>query len=137
MGEKKVYWYAPCFQRGVSILFFVGIFLIPNLVWADCPSSGYDTVAGVCIPNSTGLSSRTVEEIALALMDWLLGILGIVGIIAFVVSGIQYFMAAGDERTIETAKRNMKYSVIGVVIAVGGRILILAISNLLSGSTVF
>lgn len=104
---------------------------------SHCPASGYDELNGVCIPNTTGLSTTGVDVILKGVMNWLLAVLGFIAIVGFVISGVQYLTAAGDERTIETAKTNMKYSIIGVIVALSGFIVIRAIDSLLSGSTVF
>lgn len=96
-----------------------------------CPA-GYTPDKGVCWPNDTGLSSKPVADIIMNLMNWLLGVLGFIAVLGFVISGIQYLMSAGDEGTAETAKRNMQYSIIGVVVALSGRVIIMAINNLLN-----
>lgn len=70
-------------------------------------------------------------------LDWLLGIVGVIAIIAFMVSGLQYFFSAGDDKMIETAKRNMTYSIIGVIIALSGFIIIKAIDYALRANTWF
>jgi hypothetical protein len=71
-------------------------------------------------------------------MQWLLGILGFLAIVAFTISGIQYLTAAGNEDQISTAKRNMTWSIVGVVVALMGFIIIIAIDTWLSGfSTTF
>ena len=67
-------------------------------------------------------------------MNWLLALFGIIAIIAFVISGIQYLVSAGDEGIAETAKRNMKFAIIGVIVALSGWIIISAITQALSGS---
>lgn len=90
--------------------------------------------AGIVIPNDTGLPSSTVSAILQNLMAWLLGILGFIGIMAFIISGLQYLLAAGDEKTIETAKTNMKYSIIGVIIALSGFIVIQAVNAALTAA---
>lgn len=103
-----------------------------------CPDGYYDsTGSGVCLPTGTGLSQASVEYILIAVMNWLLAILGFIGIIAFVISGIQYLVSAGDDDTISTAKRNMKYSIIGVAVALSGYVIIQAVDALLNASSQF
>lgn len=84
----------------------------------------------MCFPGGTGLPDPVggIGEVLMNLMDWLLGIFGMLAVIAFVISGIQYLLAAGDERQAETAKRNMKYSIIGIAVALSAYIIIDAIS---------
>ena len=87
--------------------------------------------------NSGGLPQGTVLGVVGALMQWLLAAFGFLAIIAFVISGIQYLTAAGDEGQIDTAKNHMKFSIIGVIVALSGWIIINAIDSWLNGSTFF
>ena len=66
-------------------------------------------------------------------MWWILALIGMIAIIAFVISGIQYLISAGDEGMIETAKRNMTYSIVGVLVALSGWVIIKAINQFLGG----
>ena len=68
-------------------------------------------------------------------MNWLLAILGIFGSIGFVISGILYLTAAGNDDQISTAKNAMKYSIIGVIVALLGFVIIQAVNTLLSGNS--
>ena len=70
-------------------------------------------------------------------MNWLMVVFGSIAIIAFVVSGIQYLTAAGDEKGLETAKRNMTYSIIGVIVALSAFVIIKAIDAALRMGTNF
>lgn len=96
-------------------------------------------IAGVCVPTSqtTGLSDKPVADILLNFMKWLLAIFGVLAIIGFVISGVQYLFSAGDEQMAETAKRNMKYCIIGVIVALSGWVIIQAIDAALNASTLF
>lgn len=120
-----------------TIFFFLALVMAPLSTHAvTCPTDGaYSIVSGVCVPTDTGLSSATVTQVLLTFMNWLLGLLGLFGIIAFVISGIQYLVSAGDDDTISTAKRNMKYSIIGVMVALSGFIIIQAVDTLLTATS--
>ncbi len=116
----------------LSALFLVS-FQVSSVAGAtSCP--GGSVKAGVCFPKGTGLSGVSVEIIALDLMDWLLAIFGFIAIIAFIISGIQYLVSAGDEEILKTAKRNMTWSIVGVIVALSGWVIIMAIDQALSGS---
>lgn len=99
-------------------------------------SSGGSTTtrSGLIIPN-TNLPSPSggIRQILANLLFWILGIFGMLAILAFVVSGIQYFLAAGDEKMMETAKRNLIYSIIGVIVALSGFVIIMAVDTALRG----
>jgi|SRR6185369_4936527 len=126
--------------------FIVGIFSFFFIVLSTplaataattCPSGNFTPVAGVCVPNNTGLSNMPIALILKNFMNWLLGIFGFLGIIAFIISGIQYLTSAGDEKMAETAKNNMKYSIIGIIVALSGYVVILAIDAALNANPYF
>ncbi len=114
--------------------FFLLTALVTTAQAVPCPAN-YDGSTGVCIPTNTGLSSAPVSGILSNLMSWLLGILGVIGIMAFVISGMQYLLSAGDEKTAETAKTNMKYSIIGIIVALSGFIVIQAVNTALKATS--
>ena len=64
-------------------------------------------------PSGTNLPSASLTDIITSIMNWLLMIVGIIGVIGFVISGIMYLTAAGDENRIGTAKKAMINSIIG------------------------
>lgn len=94
-----------------------------------------DKIGGVCFPTGTGLSDKSVTDIIGALIGWLLSIFGFIALIGFIISGLQYLTAAGDEGQAETAKRNMQYSIIGIIVALSGWIIIKAVDALLNASS--
>lgn len=78
-----------------------------------------------------------ILQIVTFFLNWLLAIIGIVAIISFIISGFQYFLAAGDEKQMEVAKRNLKYSIWGVIVALSGFVVVQAIDSALQGNTLF
>jgi hypothetical protein len=71
----------------------------------------------------------------MSIMSWILAILGFIGIIGFVISGILYLTAAGDEGKMGTAKNAMTYSIIGVIVGILGYVMIQAINSMLGGTS--
>ena len=129
--NKKIF-----FGIMVSFVFFFGV----NVLAVTCPepASDWDNSTGVCIPKNTGLpegnSDDPVAGVIENVMLWLLRIVGVIAIIAFVISGIQYLTSAGNEGQIETAKRNMKWSIVGVIVALMGLIILNFVYDMLGGS---
>ena len=111
----------------------MGGFVLGNANAVEC-ELGFTEHSGVCFPDDTGLSETPMREIIVNAMQWILGIFGFIALIAFAVSGIQYLTAAGNENAIETAKRNMKWSIVGVIVGLGGLVIIWAIDRLLLAS---
>lgn len=106
----------------------------------NCPDPvNWTVVGGVCVPTTagTGLSSLPVMSVLSTILLWLLGILSVIGILAFVISGVQYLTAVGDEDQISTAKRNMKYAIIGLIVALSGLIIVTAIDRIFAGNASF
>lgn len=105
---------------------------------ASGPAGGAST-SGLYIPRGSeiGLSEMKVSDLIQNFMLWLLYIVGFVAIIAFVISGLQYLLSAGNEKMAEKAKANMQYAIIGVVVALSALIIIRAIQGVLSGAWIF
>lgn len=85
------------------------------------------------IGQQTKLSSAGVKDVLENFLTWALGIFGIIAVLAFVISGIMYLTAAGNTTQIEKAKTAMKWSIVGIVIGLGGVILIQTINSILGG----
>ena len=97
-----------------------------------CPEN-FTPLAGVCFPTGTGLSEASVAQILTKVTSWLLGVLGFMALIAFVISGLQYLLASGSEEIIEVTKRNMTWSVVGIIVGSLRMIVIRMIERLLAG----
>ena len=62
-------------------------------------------------------------------LSWILTVLGIVTVISFVIAGLQYMLSLGDPKSVETAKAHMKWSIVGLIVALSGVIAILQINS--------
>lgn len=82
----------------------------------------------------SGLPTGTITQIVTSTMNWLLALLGFLGIIGFVIAGILYLTAAGDEDQIEKAKTAMTYSIVGIIVALIGFVIIQAVNSWLGGN---
>ncbi|MDO8565885.1 MAG: pilin [Candidatus Moranbacteria bacterium] len=122
----------------IFLFFGIGILSVPVadlFAITTCPAN-FTPQFGVCFPDADkiGLGSLTVLDLLQRFMNWLLGIVGVLAVIAFIISGVQYLVSSGDEEVTETAKRNMKYAIIGLVIALSGLIVVNAVAGL-TGAT--
>ena len=84
---------------------------------------------------AAALPQGSIFNIIENIMKWLLGILGFIAIIGFVISGIMYLTAAGDEGQQKKAKAQMMWSITGVIVALIGWVVVLAVQNLLGGAS--
>ncbi len=72
-----------------------------------------------------------ISELLFNILNFLLQVFGIIAIISLVVSGILYLTSSGDESRIRLAKKGMIYSIIGILVALSGVIIIKTISGFL------
>ncbi len=84
-----------------------------------------------------GLPQGSITGIIANILLWILYIFGILGVIGFVISGIMYLTAAGDEDRMKAAKRAMMYSIIGVVVGLLGVVILQAIDLALNSMSNF
>lgn len=89
------------------------------------------------VPAGTNLPNASLFSIISNIMFWLLAILGFVAVIGFVISGILYLIAAGDEDRQATAKRAMIYSITGVIVGLVGLVILFAANRLLGAQSQF
>lgn len=133
MRIKNLFWsllaFVAVFPLSVSAQGF-GISADSNGNWSFSIGSGSSVGA-------YGLPSGSILGIVSNLLYWILAILGIVSIIGFVLSGLMYLLAAGDENTISRAKRAMTASIIGVIVGLSGMVITQAVFYALDGSSIF
>lgn len=126
---------------------------------ASCPM-GTAMENGICIPTGTGLSAgdtttvfTTIGFLTISIqficatgpiacvmatfMNWSLSIVGLIAVISFVLAGFQYLLAFGDPKSMEKAKSHVRWSIIGVIIALSGMVVIYAVDGLLAGYSRF
>lgn len=122
-----------------SFLLLGGTVGTAQAVTCPNPAANWTIVGGVCVPTTagTGLSSLSVLLLLNSILLWLLGILSVIGVLAFVISGVQYLTAVGDEDQISTAKRNMKYAIVGLIVALSGLIIVTSIDRIFAGNATF
>lgn len=118
-------------RQALYTAFSTALLVAPAMVGAQWNGNG----GGKELARSSGLPTGTIYDIISRIMNWLLLIIGFIGVIGFVIAGILYLTAAGNEEQIEKAKTAMLYSIIGVIVALVGYVIIQAVSTLLGGSS--
>jgi hypothetical protein len=78
--------------------------------------------------------AETLAGIATNVLNFLLSIVGVIGIIMLVIGGLMYLTAAGDEDRINTGKRIVNYSIIGIAVALAALVIVTQIAAFLSGA---
>lgn len=117
-------------KRTVTIVVTMA-FIVPPVVSA----LGFGTIDGAgttykSVSQTAGMTQQSFGQILVNIMYWLMMLLGIGAIISFVIAGILYLVAGGDEAKTDSAKKMMAYALVGVAVALVGYIAVQTIANL-------
>lgn len=82
------------------------------------------------VTNSLPAETRTLTEIALSVLQFLLSIVGILGIIMLVIGGLAYLTSAGNEERADSGKKIVTYAIIGIAVALAALIAVTQIATL-------
>jgi len=102
--------------------------VMPSITMADWTD-------GEHAADSQGLPGGAISDIVMQLASWLLLLLGSIALIGFVISGILYLTASGDEERMEKAKKGMIYSIIGVIVGLLGYVIVQAVDTWFRGGS--
>lgn len=68
-------------------------------------------------PSSTlGLGTADLKQSVLNIINWVLGLLGIIAVIMILVGGFQWMTASGNEEKVEKAKKVISAAIVGLII---------------------
>ncbi|HBI17526.1 MAG TPA: hypothetical protein DDY52_05290 [Candidatus Moranbacteria bacterium] len=113
-----------------SLIF--GALIFPSIAFGQWTGG---TSNGLSKAGDAGLPDGGILQIVTNIMNWLLVLVGVIGIIGFVISGILYLTAAGDSNQIDRAKTAMTWSIVGVIVALMGYVIIKAVNAMLGGDS--
>ena len=69
-------------------------------------------------------NAPSLSYIFMNILYFLLSVVGIVAILSLVIAGLRYMIAFGDTEKIDSAKRMMGQSIIGIVVILGALIIV-------------
>ncbi|MFA6392172.1 MAG: pilin [Patescibacteria group bacterium] len=68
-------------------------------------------------PSGTlGLGTANLQQTVIAIIQWVLGLLGLIAVIMILIGGFKWMTAGGNEEKIESAKKLLTSAIIGLVI---------------------
>lgn len=116
-------------MKKIKIIFLsIILFFLPIITFAQWNPS---TLESYNLPN------KSIYDIIKNLLTWILSIFGLLAVIGFVIAGIMYLISAGDDDAMKKAKKAMTYSIIGVIVALSGLVIIFAVDSALNANTYF
>jgi type IV secretory pathway VirB2 component (pilin) len=75
----------------------------------------------------------SIASVLQNVVNFLLSIIGVLAIIAVVISGLMYLTANGDPKQAEVAKKILFYAIIGAVVAFGAMVIISQLGSFFVG----
>ena len=119
----------------VAVVPVVGVTMGLNSTTAgaqvDEINKGINAVGG-----SNSSATLKVDEIVLAVVNWLLFAVGVISVIMLIVGGIKYATSAGDSNKVTSAKNTIMYAIIGLAVAVLAFAIVGFVTDTLNGGTV-
>ncbi len=116
------------FLGTLAMVFSFNFIITPNAL-AQGWTKGQQAVSS----GNTGLPETSAKEVVLNVLKWLLGLVFLLTVLAFVGAGIMFIMSFSNSGIVEMAKDWLTYAIIGLVVSVLGFVVVLAISNMLRG----
>ncbi len=97
-----------------AVISSVSMVLMPYFVHAQLtmPQSSY------------GMSTKTLGQSIEAVINFLLGVVGVLALLAIVVSGIIYITSGGESSKTDAAKGWLTYGIVGLVVALLGYMIV-------------
>ena len=115
-------------KKILSLTFLFAFFVVPVVAIGQTDAFSADRGQ-----SGSGLATTSVYEIMVAIMKWLLIIITVLAVIGFIISGI-YFITAGGSGRADDAKQWLTYSIIGIIVALIGYIVVTLVDSLLGGT---
>ena len=115
-----------------SLIFLMG-FIIHVAVTPSVLAQGWTQGQEAVSSGNTGLPETSAKEVVLNILKWLLGLVFVLTVFAFVGSGVMFIMSFSNSGIINMAKDWLTYAIIGLVVSVLGFVIVLSISNILRG----
>ncbi len=92
-----------------------------------------DEVYFIVLGQQLNFSNLSAKEILVRIVNFLLAIVGTLAVISFVIGGIWYLFGGADQDKVQKGKQIVKYSIIGITVALSGIIIIRQISSIIGG----
>jgi len=96
------------------------------------PDPSAPKVSDITFPD-TKIEITSIKDLIVTIINWLLGLGGVLAVIAIVYSGIMYITAGGDQTKAENAKKNLIWAITGIVLILLALVIINEIAGILGG----
>lgn len=120
-------------KANVSKLAFLGLGSASLLVANAASAVTVEDLDTSGIGDSLILGNSNPEQLAINVVNWILGILALIAVIMILIGGFRWMTAGGNEEKVEGAKKLLIAALIGLVIILAAwGLAVYAINNLLN-----
>ena len=109
--------------------------LAGTVLWVLPMVVGAQASLGIEWGGSTGLGSRDLKETITAVLNVLLGFLGIIAVIVILLGGFKWMTAGGNEDKVGEAKKLIGAGIVGLVIILAAYAIATYVINVISAET--
>jgi len=93
----------------ISTIFFIGsLIVLPLATHAELIDENFGS--------TFGLGTSDLESTVVKIIQWVLGLLGLIAVIMILYGGFIWMTAGGNEERVETAKKIITAAVVGLVV---------------------
>lgn len=89
---------------------------------------------GINYAQNVGLGTREVRDVAVNVIQALLGILGIIALVIILIGGFRWMTAQGNEEGVASAKKTIAAGIIGLVIIFFAYAIVMFVFNVVGGA---
>jgi len=87
----------------------------------------------IVLGKELSFNNLSASQILFRLVNFLLAIVGTLFLISMIVGGIWYFAAGADESKVELGKSTIKYSIIGITVALAAMVILRQVDRIITG----
>jgi hypothetical protein len=115
------------FVKLLEIIFVVALTFAPLAVsYAALPNLNCNELNGL------NCSTNTASGMIKLVINWMLGLAGLISVLFLIIGGFWYITSAGNEETAEKGKGTAINAIIGIVIIIMSWVIVNVVSNLVS-----
>lgn len=87
----------------------------------------------IVLGKELNFNNLSASQMLMRLINFLLAIVGTLFLISMIIGGIWYFAAGGDESRVELGKKTVRYSIVGLTIAIAAMIILRQVDKIITG----
>lgn len=106
-------------------LLALGVLAVPAMTSALTVTGG----------STFGLGTADLQETVIKIVQWILGLLGLIAVIMILIGGFKWMTAGGNEEKIESAKKLLTAAIIGLIIVLLAWAIVIFAVNVLTNTS--